>query len=47
MSHVTCHDVLLARKCLMVVTFILGFAFWVRIHVSGSHLQFVIQLDMA
>ena len=37
MSHVTCLDVLLARECLVVVTFILGFMFQVWIHVYSSH----------
>ena len=49
MSHVTCmqhvvmcHDVSLACECLVIVTFIFRFMFRVRIHVLGSHLQFVI-----
>ena len=42
-----CCDVLLAREHLVTVMFILGFMFHVCIHVSGLHLRFVVQLDVA
>ena len=54
MSHVTClqhvvmcHDVLLGHKRLATVVFIFRFALWVHIHIHGSHLRFMIGLDVA
>ena len=54
MSHVTClwhvvtcRDVLLAHGQLATVVFIFRFALHVHVHILGSHLRFVIQLDVA